>query len=189
MVSEERAKGACKVLRWIKEAAPRKKEREEAAGLLKLLSGIKVARQVILTRGQEEMLTFVLDEFPVVEPTQLSMFGPQEEVLLSRVPGRGPEKVDVRGRPGQVLPKPTTTTKSELKGKLTEEDKEARRSIGLSDTPSDVPLDSSGRPIRTRIAEILEETAATERQFGKAKLVGGAEPTPVYPSKEAMLEE
>lgn len=166
-ISEERAKGACKVLRWVREAAPRKKEKEEAASLLKLLEGIKGHRQVILTRGQEEMLAFILDEFPVVEPSQLFMFSPQEEILLSHPPvSRGPSEPI---RPEQDLPEPSPgTIKPKLRGELTEEDREARRSIGLSSIPGEVPLDPTGKPLTKRIAEIQSETAAKERKFGKA---------------------
>jgi len=182
VISEEKAKGARKVLRWIKEAAPRKREKEEAAGLLKILEGVgEKGKQVLLTRGQEEMLSFVLEEFPVVEPTQLSLFSPQEEYYLSQTPTEGGSlftppthrKLSSKSiRPDQSLPEPyPASRKPVLKSELTVEDKQERGSIGLSSTPGEVPLDSEGVPTRKRITEAQERLATRDRQFGKVKEV------------------
>lgn len=169
-ISEEKAKGARKVLRWIKDQAPRKREREEAASLLRVLEGVRGgSRQVILSRGQEDMLAFVLEAFPVVEPTQLSLLSPQEEILLNQAPGKEVGE-GVRGRPGQTLPEPTAKrTKPILKSQFTEEEKEARRRIGLSSTPSEIPVDESGTPLRSKIADMQDRISKRDRQFGKAK--------------------
>lgn len=170
VITEEKAKGVRKVLRWIKEAAPRKREREEAESLLRVLEGVRGTKQILLTRGQEEMLSFITEEFPITEPVQLSLFSPQEEHYMSQAPTqrRVPSKSI---RPDQKLPGPHPITKPRLKGELTEEDKEARRRIGLHGTPGKVPLDTTGTPLSKRIAEIQESTAIKERQFGKVKEV------------------
>jgi len=180
VITGEKARGARKVLRWIKEAAPRKREKEEAASLLRILDNVgEGGKQVLLSRGQEEMLSFILEEFPVVEPTQLPLFGPQEEVYMRQLPSRtgslftepttkrGPSG-DVRGRPNQVLPEPSPRLrKPTLKTELTEGEKLERGSIGLSVTPGEEPLDLTGTPLKKRIAEAQDRLATRDRQFGK----------------------
>ena len=63
-ISKERADSIRPVLRWIKDAAPRKRERQEASSILREIEGITEHKQVILTRSEGEMLEFVVKEFP-----------------------------------------------------------------------------------------------------------------------------
>ena len=90
MVSKERADSIRPILRWIKEDAPRKREREQAAKILRELEGIKDWKQVMLTRGETEMLNFVFREFPEgvggSEGRQLDLFdvGPTSSQFKGR---------------------------------------------------------------------------------------------------------
>lgn len=52
------------ILRWIKADAPRKREREQASRILREIEGIKDWKQVILSRGEAELLNFIATEFP-----------------------------------------------------------------------------------------------------------------------------
>jgi len=170
VITEEKAKGVRRVLRWVEEAAPRKREREEAGSLLRVLSGVKGTKQILLTRGQEEMLAFITEEFPTYEPTQLSLLSPQEEVLMyqssiSKVASSKPVHKE------KNLPGAHKLIKPKLKTELTEEDKEARRNIGLSSTPSEVPSDTSGESLTSKVAKIQESLAVRDRQFGQKKKV------------------
>ena len=72
MISKERADSVRPILRWIKEGASRGKEREQAASILRKIEGIKDYKQVILTKGETELLSFIYTEFPegVVEGKQ-----------------------------------------------------------------------------------------------------------------------
>lgn len=62
--SKEKASSIRPILKWIKEGAPRKREREQAAKILKEIEGIKDWKQVQLTRGEAELLNFITEEFP-----------------------------------------------------------------------------------------------------------------------------
>ena len=75
-VTSDRARGMRPVLRWIKESAPRKKERNTAYRLLQELEGIREVKQLLLNKDESEMFLFVLTEFPsgVESERQLSLF-------------------------------------------------------------------------------------------------------------------
>lgn len=90
-VTEERATRIKPILKWIKEGAPRKRERDQAARILKGIEGIKDWRQVILTRGEVELLVFVEAEASEVvgeKSSQLSLFSllDRPTATASRVP-------------------------------------------------------------------------------------------------------
>ncbi len=63
-VSEDRANSTRPILKWIKEAAPRTRERVQASSLLRKIEGIKGWKQILLTKGETELLEFVYSEFP-----------------------------------------------------------------------------------------------------------------------------
>jgi len=63
-MTKERASSIRPILRWIKSAASRKRERVQAANILKEIEGIKDWKQIVLTRGEAELLSFVYEEFP-----------------------------------------------------------------------------------------------------------------------------
>lgn len=157
MVTEERARNVRPILRWVKESAPRKREREEAASLLRLLVGVKETRQILLTRGQEELLLFIFDEFPetTTSPTQMSLWDPIEEFKMGTYSGSG--KV-VKVRPELPLPMQEPTVKAGLKATLTEEDQDERERVGLSRLPQPIPTSAEGVPLTERISEITEST-------------------------------
>lgn len=64
VISKEKAEVYVPILKWIKEGAPRVRERRDAAAVLREFKGIKDWKQVILSRGEMEMLRFVMEEFP-----------------------------------------------------------------------------------------------------------------------------
>ena len=69
------AEGMLPYLKWIAEEAPQKKYRVAAKTLLTKIRGIKDWRQILLTRGEEEVLDAVHNAFPyqAIEPKQLRM--------------------------------------------------------------------------------------------------------------------
>lgn len=64
IIRKERADSVRPILRWIKKSSSRKKVRDESASILRKLEGINDWKQVILTRGEEELLSFVYNEWP-----------------------------------------------------------------------------------------------------------------------------
>jgi len=117
MVTSERARGMRPVLKWIKEAAPRKKERETASRLLRELEGIKETKQLLLSKYEADMFLFILTEFPsgVEDEKQLSLFSLLEPTTTVTHLGVN--------RPKQL---------PELKTELTKEEQDERESAGLS---------------------------------------------------------
>lgn len=91
-MSKDRADSLRPILRWVKEAAPRQRERKQAAGILREIEGIKDWKQIVLTRGEAELLGFIVKEFPeggAVE-RQLPLFDLRErgEVVLGTIERR-----------------------------------------------------------------------------------------------------
>ena len=64
VIRQERADSIRPILKWIKEGAPRKRERTQAASILREIVGVKDYKQLILTRGEVELLNFIYTEFP-----------------------------------------------------------------------------------------------------------------------------
>lgn len=157
IISRERAINIRPILRWIKEAAPREKERKEAAGLLSEIEGIREQRQIILTKGQAEMLAFIYQEFPETaqEPTQLELWDPTKAI-----------KESIITSPGSTI---STPVRPKVKEKFTEEEQLARESIGLSRTPKDVPTDASGITLASKISGASQKIRETEGKFGRRR--------------------
>lgn len=171
VVTEERARNVRPVLRWVKEAAPRKRERDEATGLLKLLTGVKASKQILLTKGQEEMLLFIFDEFPetVEVPVQMTMWDPTEEYRIGLSTHTRPGRV-MGARPELPLPKREVIERPELKTTFTEEEQDERERAGHSRLPQSVPTDAEGVPIADRVSDVRAKIAADERKFGKREV-------------------
>ena len=69
LFTKDKADSIRPILRWIKADAPRVRERKQAANILREIEGVKDWKQVILPRGEAELLSFVFTEFPGgVEP-------------------------------------------------------------------------------------------------------------------------
>jgi len=170
VISEERARKVRPILRWIKEAAPRKREREEAAGALRAIEGVKGNKQISLSRGQEEMLLFVFEEFPETtqEAKQLTLWGPEEEYRLT-YPAVGKIKPIVRPIDKLDIPKHPGSKKPVLKKELTAEEQAEREKVGMSRTPQTIPTNVSGETVRDHIAKVQEDMVRKEKAFGKRK--------------------
>ena len=131
VISKERAESIRPVLKWIKEGASRKREREQAARILRAIEGIEDWKQIVLSRGEAEMLGFIIKEFPSgVEPTrQLSLFDLEKPrtTVLREAPksfGHTPSGEEVE------LPPPSRVARElpVLKTKLTPEEESERKS-------------------------------------------------------------
>lgn len=133
-LSKERADSMRPILRWIKKDAPRTRERSQATRILREIEGIKEHKQILLSRGEAEMLAFIIKEFPegVGVERQLELqfsFGTAPVTRLSEAPqsyGHTPsgEPVELPEPSVRALPKP------ELKSELTSEE-EAERAEAL----------------------------------------------------------
>jgi len=64
IMTRERANGIRPILEWIEKEAPRQRERSQATSLLKDIRGISDWKQLMLTRREVEMLSFIFAEFP-----------------------------------------------------------------------------------------------------------------------------
>lgn len=64
IITKERADSIRPILEWIKGASTRKKIRIQAATILREIEGIKDYKQVILTKGETDLLNFIYTEFP-----------------------------------------------------------------------------------------------------------------------------
>ena len=110
-ISREKAISIRPILRWIKEGAPRARERLQATRILREIEGVENYKQILLTRGEAELLSFVFTEFPEgVEPER------QLELFTSS-PAPFPVRKPVEGE---------TSTKLGLKTKLTAEEQAER---------------------------------------------------------------
>ena len=69
-VSEDSANSTRPILKWIKEAAPRTRERVQASSLLRKFEGVKGWKQILLTKGEVELLEFIYTEFPEGAPPE-----------------------------------------------------------------------------------------------------------------------
>lgn len=78
VMTREKARSILPILKWIKEAATRSRERVQAGNIIKKIQDIERMRQVILTKGEAELLSFIYTEFPQGVPPeegkQLEMF-------------------------------------------------------------------------------------------------------------------
>jgi len=113
VITKERARSIRPILLWIKEISTRQKVKLQAASILKEIEGIVDYKQVILTRGEADLLTFIYSEWPAgVDPEgkQLSLFSQTSESTrtIREIPRRVPEEKPV------------------LKTKLTEEEQAER---------------------------------------------------------------
>lgn len=65
-ITKEKADSVKGILRWIADAAPRKREREQAKRILASLSAVRPggSRQILLTEGEAEMLRFIDETYP-----------------------------------------------------------------------------------------------------------------------------
>ena len=170
VISEERARKVRPILKWIKEGAPRKRERDEAAGALRALEGITGTKQISVTRGQEDMILFVFDTFPetTFAATQLSMFSPTEEFNLTH-PTTGKVRPIKRLIDELNIPKHEGLKRPVLKKEFTEEDRLERKSIGLSEVPQDKPTDALGIELSSRIEEAQSRLHKRDKEFGKRR--------------------
>lgn len=117
-ISRERANSIRPILRWIKEGASRKRERMQAASILEEIEGISAWKQVILTKGEAQLLSFIYTEFPEgVEVEKQQRLFPQEAAKTVVI---------------AVHPKLAREEKPQLKGVLTREEQDEREKAGLT---------------------------------------------------------
>lgn len=92
--TKDKADSVRPILKWIKEAASRKRERTQAANILREIHGIQDWKQVQLTRGEAELLSFVQEEFPggvsIERGRQLSLFS-----ILEKPEGPRPKTISL----------------------------------------------------------------------------------------------
>lgn len=124
-ISQNTARRIIPILKWISEAAPRQKEKSLANSILKKIYKIEDWRQVILTKGETELLSFIRTEFPEGAPPE----GGEQLNLFTIGPGGG-EIIREKHSP-----KPPTVRekviKPNLKTSLTREEQDEREKSGL----------------------------------------------------------
>ncbi len=78
LISRETAASLKPILRWVVEASPRQREKSQASSILRKIEGISDWKQILLTRGEEDLLGFIRTEFPegaaTEEGRQLDLF-------------------------------------------------------------------------------------------------------------------
>ena len=68
-MTKDKADSIRPILRWISREAPRKRERTQAIHILREMEGIRDYKQMIISRGEAEMLGYIYNEFPEGVPT------------------------------------------------------------------------------------------------------------------------
>jgi len=63
-ITKDRADRFRPILKWIRRSAPGKKEQLQASRILREIEGIKEHKQIVLPKGEFDMLTFIATEFP-----------------------------------------------------------------------------------------------------------------------------
>ena len=172
MMEEDTARKVRPILRWVKEGASRKREREDATSLLRKIEGIKEHRQVSMTKGEAELLMFIYQEWPDVtfKPRQLNL-GLVEERVIDSLPGKRSAKTPKSKleRIGGVESRAAPIGKATLRTSFTKKEQEERKRIGLSPVPMSRPTDARGNLLTQNISDIRKHMEETERSFGKQK--------------------
>lgn len=169
IITEDRARSVRPILRWIKEGAPRKRDREEASSILRAIEGVKDKKQVFLTRGQSDLLSFIYEEFPETTfvSTQLDLFSPTEDFLMRQKPERRIKTATYKPKEKNLPGAHVMKAKPKPKEVLTEEEQQERGRIGLSALPGRVPTDITGVPLSERAAVTEKRMMERDRNFGK----------------------
>lgn len=145
VITKERARSIRPILLWIKKISTRQKIRFQAASILKEIEGIEDYKQVILSRGEADLLTFVFSEWPEgVDPEgkQLSLFSQTSE--STRTIREAPKFATGHAPSGEKVDIPIIEEVKEeppsLKAKLTEREQEERdetiRRLGYEPKPT-----------------------------------------------------
>lgn len=169
IITEDRVRSVRPILRWIKEGAPRKRDREEAADILRAIEGVKEKKQVFLTSSQSNLLSFIYEEFPETTfvSTQLDLFSPTEDFLMRQKSERRIKTATYKPKEKNLPGTHAMKAKPKPKEVLTEEEQQERGRIGLSVLPDGVPTDITGVPLSERIVESQRKLAERDRKFGR----------------------